>query len=146
MLQEHIELVNKLIAGALQASLQGQSIIADKIKHGDRLTAQAKTDDDANLVSLTQALRVSGRDIKVLVESEVVLASDMEPPVIVPDVVGMTTAEAQTALGDLLFSDVRVVTRDRPLDLPDTVFRVIPHAGTSMARSDVVKIFIPETV
>jgi serine/threonine-protein kinase len=59
----------------------------------------------------------------------------------VPDVSGLTTAEARAKLSGAGFK-VKVVQRESATDPPDTVIRQTPAGGTSMVKGTVVTIYV----
>ena len=79
-------------------------------------------------------------DIGTFVSATEVLASDKQPPLTVPDLSATTLTEATTILSGGGFSNIRTIDKDG--GIAGDIVRQYPPAGTIMARSDEVQLFV----
>ena len=110
------------------------------LNHIDDLNTAAKLRYRDKIVASLVGINSGYNRIATVNSATEELASDLLPPLIVPAVVGMSNADATTAITSLGF--VAPLEVSRPNGVANEVVRIYPEAGTSMARSTVIQLFV----
>jgi len=110
---------------------------------GDRLKPTAQEDDVESLKRFASQIKRAGRHLEDVQDSLVELADDYLPSIIMPDVSGMTEAEALTAIGEAQFTKtVQVLYVEDEEASSGDIVRQRPKALQPSASTRAVKIWV----
>jgi hypothetical protein len=140
-IKSNLQLLRKKVIDLKQLSDKMNLIINEVDRYFDKFTADAKTDANNEIGVLLSDIEASMTDMQTVYNATEELASDLQPPLTVPDLVGLQESVASSTLTATGFTNINTVVRssDQPAN---EVVRQDPSPNTKYARSQVVTIFV----
>lgn len=140
-IKSNLQLLRKKVIDLKQLSDKMNLIINEVDRYFDKFTADAKTGANNEIGVLLSDIEVSMNDMRTVYDATEELASDLQPPLTVPNLVGLQESVASSTLTATGFTNINTVVRssDQPAN---EVVRQDPTPGTEYARSQVVALFV----
>ena len=140
--KDNLQLLRKKIIESRSKTESMTTIVNEVDKYFDQFTTQAKQGANTTIGDYLTELEGHVADVRTVYDATEELADDLQPPVIMPDVVGMTQANAEAAISGAGWTVSPVVQQKSSLETPGTVIRQFPAPGTKWSRSEPVTITV----